>query len=180
MAELSTIARPYAEGLFKSVGSEAGVSAAFQIQLQALADVAAHPDVRQFAQNPKVQSEQMVEVLGAAISVPLYGKVKRLLSTLVENNRLSCLPEVARQFQQLIHIQSGIAEALIESAFPIDDAELRDVVAALEKRFARKLHATVMVKPELIGGIRVAMGDQVLDTSVAARLQHMKAVLMAA
>jgi F-type H+-transporting ATPase subunit delta len=180
MAELSTIARPYAEALFKSVGSEAGVSATFQIQLQALADVAAHPDVQQFAQNPQVQPEQMVEVLGAALSVPLYGKVKRLLSAVLENGRLSCLPEIARQFQQFIHSQSGIAEALIESAFPIDDAELHGVVAALEKRFARKLHATVLVKPELIGGIRVVVGDQVLDTSVAARLQHMKTALTAA
>jgi F-type H+-transporting ATPase subunit delta len=180
MAELSTIARPYAEALFKSVGAETGVAAAFQTQLQALATVAAHADVKQFAQNPKVQVEQMVEVLGVAIAVPLYGKVKRLLMAVIENGRLSCLPEIAQQFQSLIHQQSGIAEAVIESAFPIAAAELGTLVAALEKRFACKLHATVVIKSELIGGIRVAVGDQVLDTSVAARLQHMKTTLMAA
>jgi F-type H+-transporting ATPase subunit delta len=180
MAELSTIARPYAEALFKSVGSETGVAAAFQIQLQALAAVSAHPDVKQFAQNPQVDAEQIVNTLGAAIAVPLYGKVKRLLTAVVENGRLSCVPEIEHQFQLLLHAQSGSAEAVIESAFPIEASELGEVVTALEKRFERKLHATVLIKPELIGGIRVAVGDQVLDTSVAARLQHMKTALTAA
>jgi F-type H+-transporting ATPase subunit delta len=179
MAELSTIARPYAEALFKSV--ESGADAlTWQTQLQALAAVAVHTDVKQFAQNPKVQVGQILDLLGSSLSAPLHDKVQRMLKVVLENRRLSCLPEIAQQFQQLMHAQSGIAEAVIESAFAMDAAELGGVVAALEKRFGHKLHATVHVKPELIGGIRVAVGDQVLDTSVAARLQHMKTVLTAA
>jgi F-type H+-transporting ATPase subunit delta len=53
------------------------------------------------------------------------------------------------------------------------------VVASLEKRFARKLKARVEVDPELIGGIRVVVGDEVLDTSVKARLEQMKVALTA-
>jgi F-type H+-transporting ATPase subunit delta len=179
MAELSTIARPYAEALFKSVESGADAST-WQTQLQALAAVAAHPGVKQFAQNPKVQVAQILDLLGSSLSAPLHDKVKRMLNVVLENHRLSCVPEIAQQFQQLMHAQSGIAEAVIESAFAIDAAELGSVVAVLEKRFACKLHARVHIKPELIGGIRVTVGDQVLDTSVAARLQHMKTALTAA
>ena len=73
----------------------------------------------------------------------------------------------------------GLSDATIESAYPIDASQLADVRAALEKRFARKLNTSVVVKPELIGGIRVVVGDEVLDTSVAARLQQMKTALVA-
>ena len=85
----------------------------------------------------------------------------------------------AQQFHALINAQSGVSDAVVESAFPIDGAQLADVVATLERRFGRKLNATVEVKPELIGGIRVIVGDEVLDTSVQARLQQMKVALTA-
>ena len=65
------------------------------------------------------------------------------------------------------------------SAFPIDDAQMDAVLGALEKRFGRKLNAKVEVEPALIGGIRVVVGDEVLDTSVKARLEQMKAALTA-
>ena len=65
------------------------------------------------------------------------------------------------------------------SAFPIDDAALVGVSAALEKRFGRKLKVTVQQEPALIGGIRVVVGDEVLDTSVKARLEQMKVALAA-
>ena len=67
----------------------------------------------------------------------------------------------------------------IESAYPIDDTQLPKVVAVLEKRFGRKLNANVVVNSELIGGIRVAVGDEVLDTSVRARLERMRLALVA-
>ena len=79
----------------------------------------------------------------------------------------------------LVKSRSGVSDATIESAFPIDDAQLPQVVAALEKRFGRKLNASVVVDPELIGGIRVAVGDEVLDTSVRARLERMRLALVA-
>ena len=108
------------------------------------------------------------------------GTAQRLaLVTLLDNGRLSALPEIAQQFHALINAQSGVSDALVESAFPIDGAQLADVVATLERRFGRKLNATVEVKPELIGGIRVVVGDEVLDTSVAARLEQMKVALTA-
>jgi len=72
-----------------------------------------------------------------------------------------------------------VSQARIESAYPIDAAQLNEVVATLEKRFGRKLEAGVVVRPELIGGIRVVVGDEVLDTSVKARLEQMKVALTA-
>jgi F-type H+-transporting ATPase subunit delta len=97
----------------------------------------------------------------------------------IDNGRLSVLPEIAAQFQALVDARSGISQAVIESAFPIDASQLADVKAAMEKRFGRKLEARVVVHPELIGGVRVIVGDEVLDTSIRARLEQMKAALTA-
>jgi F-type H+-transporting ATPase subunit delta len=177
MAELATIARPYAEALFKAIGPQD--AQAVSQQVNALASVATDPQVRQFADNPKVSSAQVFELLTSVVKVFLGDGAKNLLRAVIDNGRLSALPEIASQYQSLVNASSGVSDALIESAFPIDAAKLAEVQAALEKRFGRKLNATVVVKPELIGGVRVVVGDEVLDTSVAARLQQMKTALVA-
>ena len=68
---------------------------------------------------------------------------------------------------------------MVYSAFAIDGSALSDLTATLEKRFNRKLNVAVQLQPDLIGGIRVVVGDEVLDTSVKARLEQMKVALTA-
>lgn len=177
MAELATIARPYAEALFKAVGGSD--AAAVSEQVNALAQVAGHALVRQFADNPKVTAAQVFDVITSVVKTGLGDAAKNLLRTVIDNGRLAALPEIASQYHALVNARSGISDATIESAFPIEPAQLGDVTAALEKRFGRKLKTSVVVVPELIGGIRVVVGDEVLDTSVKARLEQMKAALTA-
>jgi F-type H+-transporting ATPase subunit delta len=177
MAEIATIARPYAEALLKAAGRADLRDLAAQVQ--ALADVAADPTLRQFADHPKVPASQVFELITSVVRAPIGDAARNLLGMVVDNGRLAALPEIAAQFQALVNARSGVSDALVESAFPIDGAQLADVVATLEKRFKRKLKASVTVRPELIGGIRVTVGDEVLDTSVAARLEQMKVALTA-
>jgi F-type H+-transporting ATPase subunit delta len=177
MAEIATIARPYAEALFKAIAPSDAASVAEQVG--ALAQVAALPVVRSFADHPKATAAQVFDVITSAVPGFLGDGVKNLLRAVIDNGRLAALPEIATQFHALVNARSGVSDAVIESAFPIDGGQLAEVVATLEKRFARKLNATVVVKPELIGGIRVAVGDEVLDTSVAAKLEQMKIALVA-
>jgi F-type H+-transporting ATPase subunit delta len=75
--------------------------------------------------------------------------------------------------------QGGSSDAVVYSAFPIAANVLGEVAQTLEKRFGRKLNVTVQEDPSLIGGIRVVVGDEVLDTSVKARLEQMKVALAA-
>ena len=174
MAELATIARPYAEALFK-----AGGDAAAAAQLEALAGVAGDARLLQFAADPKVEAAQVHDVIAAVVKTPLAPAVQNLLRTVIDNGRLVALPEVARQFHALVNAQSGVSDAAIHSAFPIEAGQLAEVQAALERRFGRKLDVKVVVEPALIGGIRVVVGDEVLDTSVKARLQAMQSALVA-
>ncbi len=177
MAELATLARPYAEALFQVAVK--GDLKALAEQVQALGLVTADAQLRQFADNPKASAEQVMSVVQAAAGVSLSAPIVNLMGAVIENGRLAVVPEIAAQFQALVNQNAGSSDAVIHSAFPIDDGQLSDLVATLEKRFGRKLNASVRVQPELIGGVRVVVGDEVLDTSVKARLEQMKVALTA-
>ena len=177
MAELATIARPYAEALFEV--ARKGDLNQWAEQVDALALIASDDALRQFADNPKVSASQVFDVITGAAKLPWSEGVKNFLRTLIDNGRLVALPEVAAQFHALKNAQSGVADAKVYSAFPIESAQLSELVQVLEKRFGRKLQATVEVDSDLIGGVRVVVGDEVLDTSVKARLERMKVALTA-
>jgi F-type H+-transporting ATPase subunit delta len=179
MAEIATIARPYAEALFKAAGAD---GAKLKDQVAALAALASDEGLRQFADNPKVEAGQVFDLVAGVVQqkgATLDSKAANLLRAVLENGRLAALPEIAAQFTALVNAQGGVSDALIESPYAIEGAQLADVVATLEKRFGRKLNASVQLVPELIGGIRVTVGDEVLDTSVKARLEQMKVALTA-
>ena len=176
MAELATIARPYAEALFQVSRADL---AATQGWLDGLAGAAGNDELLQFASNPKVNSAQVFQVVTSVLKQPLPERGANFLRTVIDNERLAALPEVARQYRELANAVSGSSDALIQSAFPIGEGELRELVATLEQRFGRKLQAEVSVDPSLIGGVRVVVGDEVLDTSVKARLEQMKMALTA-
>jgi F-type H+-transporting ATPase subunit delta len=177
MAELATIARPYAEALFKAAAP--GELETLSTQVQSIADVAGNAEVRQFADNPKISAEQVFEVITAVVKAPLADAAKNLLRAVIDNGRLSAFGAIASHFHELVNARSGVSDATVFSAFEITPAQLSDVMVALEKRFARKLNPSVVIEPSLIGGIRVVVGDEVLDTSVKARLEQMKVALTA-
>ena len=177
MAELATLARPYAEAAFQ-VAVKGDLKQA-TAEIDALAAVAANEQLRQFADAPKSGAAQVFDVITSVVNMPLSDASKNLLRTVIDNGRLAVLPEIAAQFHTLVNSRSGVSDAVVYSAFAIDAAALPDLVASLEKRFGRKLNASVQIDPELIGGVRVVVGDEVLDTSVKARLEQMRAALTA-
>ncbi len=179
MAELATIARPYAEALFGV--AEAGDTAAWSTLVQELAQVARLPEVLSVATSPKIGRAQVSELLLSAVKSPLKdnAQAKNLVQMLVDNHRLTLLPEIATQFDALKNAREGAADVLIVSAFPLEGAQLNDLVTSLERKFKRKLKPTIEIDASLIGGVRVTVGDEVLDTSVRARLASMQTALTA-
>jgi F-type H+-transporting ATPase subunit delta len=176
MAELATIARPYADALFKASAEDLSATS---VWLDELAAIAGNAQLLQFADSPKATSEQVFELVAGVAKAATSDYAKNFLRAVIDNGRLNALPEIALQFRVLKNAQSGSSDAVVHSAFPIDGVALADVAATLEKRFGRKLNVTVELQPELIGGIRVVVGDEVLDTSVKARLEQMKVALTA-
>ncbi len=178
MAELATIARPYADALFKAQGSDLATTAVWLDRLAALAENA---QLLQFADSPKVDVAQVFDVMADVASKDnglLPEAARNFLRIVIENGRLSALPEIASQFRSLKNAAGGTTDAVVFSAFPMDEQALSEVAAALEQRFGRKLDVKVELDPSLIGGIRAVVGDEVLDTSVKARLEQMKVALI--
>jgi F-type H+-transporting ATPase subunit delta len=177
MAELATIARPYAEALFRVAKS--GNLAQWADLVSEMAQVAAHPDVKNYVGNPKLGDRQIADTFLSLLKSNVTPEARNFVAMLVENNRLTLLPEIGEQFHALKNAQEGAADAQIASAFELSDTQLKDLVATLEKKFGRKLNPSVTVDKALIGGVRVVVGDEVLDTSVRAKLQKMHTALTA-
>ena len=176
MAELATIARPYAEALFKTSGADLGAVA---VWLDELAVIASNVQLQDYASKPSVTAGQSFEMISGLVQSKLSDAAKNFLRAVIDNGRLSVLPEIASQFHALKNAQSGSSDAIVYSAFALEGTALADLAVSLEKRFTRKLNLRVELQPELIGGIRVVVGDEVLDTSVKARLEQMKVALTA-
>ncbi|MBJ7309347.1 F0F1 ATP synthase subunit delta [Rugamonas sp. CCM 8940] len=181
MAENATVARPYAEALFRvaQAGKESFNLAAWSELVSELAQIGSHPEVQAFARNPKASESDVAAAILALVKSPLNAEAKNFLAMLIENGRISLLPEIGAQFHALKNSVEGAADADISSAFELSAAQVAELVATLEKKFSRKLKPAVSVDPTLIGGVRVVVGDEVLDTSVRAKLQQMRAALVA-
>jgi len=177
MAELATVARPYAEALFR-VAKSANLSAWAEL-VGEMAQAAQHADVIALVQNPKAPATLVVEAFLSVLKSPVNQEAKNFVSTLAGYHRLLLLPEIAAQFFALKNAHEGSADAEISSAFALTDAQVADLCKTLEAKFGRKLKPSVTVDSSLIGGVRVVVGDEVLDTSVRAKLQQMQIALTA-
>jgi F-type H+-transporting ATPase subunit delta len=177
MAEFATVARPYAEALFRV--AQNGDMATWTGIVSELAQIGANPDMQAFAGNPNVTPAQLAETIASLVKSPLSPEAKNFIAMLAENGRVALLPEIAAQFTELKNASAGAADATVYSAFELSADQVTALVATLEKKFGRKLNPTVEVDPSLIGGVRVVVGDEVLDTSVRAKLQQMHNALVA-
>jgi F-type H+-transporting ATPase subunit delta len=184
MAELSTIARPYAEALFAAAragkdGKGSGQAGPWTAAVDAIAGLVANPQAAESLANPALSDAQRYDLIAALAGQTLPAPVAQLLKVVIENNRLAVLPEVAAQFHALRNAAEGSADCIIESAFAMSPADVTGLVTALEKKFPFQLKPEVRLNPQLIGGVRVTVGDRVLDSSVRARLDAMQARLTA-
>lgn len=176
MAELVTIARPYAEAVFR-LAKEKQALAAWSDRLSLLSTIAGDGTMQNCIGNPELSAAQKSELFRSVAGNAVDGDTANLIQTLAENERLSLLPEIAGLFEALKGAEEGVKDATIYSAFPVDDAQLKQLVADLEARFKSKLKAEVVVDQSLIGGVKIVVGDQVLDTSVRGKLDAMGTAL---
>jgi F-type H+-transporting ATPase subunit delta len=179
MAELSTVARPYSEALFAVAQSGQGSLAAWAEQLQRLALVAVNADVRSAMADPRLSDTQRVSVFLSLVQPAVDKQVQNFVELLMTNDRLLLLPQIAEQFEALKDEAEGVAQANITSAFPMSEDQVSQLISLLEPKFGLKLKPHVTVDAALIGGVRVLVGDHVLDTSVQAQLVRMRDTLAA-
>lgn len=175
MAEQVTLARPYAEAVFELAREEKQLGP-WQQALARLALVAQDPRTQSLVGDPKVTPEQLAQLF-IDVAGGLTEGQQNFVRTLVENERVLVLPEIRQLFERLKNRHEGVKQAHIASAFPLDEQMLKRLIAELEPRFQCKLEATVSVDPELIGGVKIAVGDEVIDVSVRGKLETMASAL---
>jgi F-type H+-transporting ATPase subunit delta len=178
MAELTTIARPYAEAAFR-IAREENALPAWSEMLRFMSAVIEDPKVAAALDNPKLQAPQKESLLLTVGGERLSPSGRNFVRVLVDGDRVSLLPQITELFDALKAGAEGVARATIETAFPLDDSQVATLTQALERRFGRKIEATVTVDPSLLGGARVSVGDTVIDGSVRARLEAMAVQLRA-
>jgi F-type H+-transporting ATPase subunit delta len=178
MAERSTIARPYAEAAFR-IADTSGKLPEWATMLAALAEVAGNERVKAAIADPNMPAPKAAGVFISVLAGKLTGDAENLVRVLAENNRLELLPEIRVQFETLKDEREGVVEAQIISAFELDAAQRSDLTKLLEKHTGRKVRARVDLDKELIGGVRVVIGDKVIDASVRAQLSALESALKA-
>ena len=178
MAETITVARPYAEAAF-SLAQEQTALAKWAVVLRLAAAVVRDPRVAEALDNPRLGAPQKESLLLSIAGDRLDEDARNYLRVLVQADRIGLMPEIAEVFETLKDRDEGTAKAEIESAFALTDAQLAEIRSALERRFGKRIDATVRVNPALIGGARVTVGDTVLDASVQAKLAAMATELRA-
>lgn len=172
MAEISTIARPYAVAAYK-LGREQNALSKWSEMLGFAAAVAENEQIKAYIQDPKVVSGDLQATFLKVCGDNINENGQNLVKVLVEYGRLSILPEISSAFEALKAQDEGTLDAQIIVATKISAAETKDLVKRLEAKFGKKIEATVSVDPEIIGGIKIIVGDTVIDASVKGQLQNL-------
>lgn len=176
MAEIRTLARPYAEAIFR-IADASGKLGEWSMTLSNLANVAADPTVAAAIDDPNVPTPKVAGLFIHVLSGQLTGEAENLVRILAENRRLELLSEIAKQYASLKNDREGVVEAQITSAFALSDTQQAELVGQIEARTGKRVKAQVSIDPELIAGVRVVIGDKVIDGSARAQLIALEAAL---
>ncbi len=175
MAERKTLARPYAEAVFR-LASEAS-------SLQRWGDVLAYYAIAVADKNlafalgdPSVTGEQIDDFM-ASLLEDVSGQEQALLSMLRENGKLQLLPEISSLFNESRSKAEGIIDASVVSAFTLDEAQIKNLAEILKKELDRDVNIKASVDPSIIGGVIIRAGDTVIDGSVTGKLQDLTSYL---
>ena len=178
MAEPSTIARPYAEAVFRLADAQ-GKLAEWSGALANLSSVASDERIRAAIGDPNLPAAKVAGLFISILSGKLSGDAENLVRVLAENGRLDVLAEVRAQYEALKNEREGVVEADVYTAFDMDEAQLADLVARLEKKTGRRVKARVNLDKDLIAGVKVVLGDKVIDGSARAQLGALESALKA-
>ena len=178
MAELLTLARPYAKAAF-AYASEQGATDNWSTALNLLSAAVQEEAFSAYLNRPELTPAEQVSIFAKVLGEDQTAAVSNFLTLLAENNRLALLPEIQAEYEQLKSQNNNNVDVVIESAFPLSADQEQVLKAALEKRFNSTVSIVVEVNPALIAGVVIRAGDQVIDDSALNKLEKMRTRLLA-
>lgn len=175
MAESQTIARPYADAAFK-LAVEMNSLPEWSDAFSRLSAIMRADEAQALIGNPRLTAASISAVIGDAAG-QLSKEQRNLVQILAENDRLAVFPEIASQFEAQRNRHEDVLEAKVTSAYPLTQQQIADIAATLQERYGRKVKAEADVDSDLIGGVSIRIGDEVIDTSVRGKLAQLAAAL---
>ena len=176
MAEITTIARPYAQAIFK-LASEKQALDAWADMLGLLAVVATDPDMQRMIDSPRVTSDKLAGLFIDICGDRLDADAQNFIKVLAENGRMMALAEIYNLYQTLKSEAEGAIQAQLITAFPATEAQKTSVLEALKKRFGRDIELECRTDATLVGGAVIRAGDMVIDGSVSGKLDKLAVAL---
>lgn len=178
MAELHTLARPYAKAAFE-LAREAGALQQWSQTLRTLTAAVADAQVAALLADPRLSRHEVAGVLIAALGDKLDAPGRNLVRLLAENNRLAALPAIAEEFEALRAEAEKRVEVEITTATAVAEPQQQALIGAVRKRLAREVQVAWKTDPALIAGAVIRAGDLVIDGSVAGELAQLRQAVAA-
>ncbi len=172
MAEIATLARPYAVAAYKRA-KETGTTAQWADALAFLAAVMEDRRIAQAASNPKAKKEQFTQSLLDLCAGKLNAECENFVRLLVANRRLGLIKSISEQFEQYRAEEEGYIAVDVLTAYPLADEERDQLSAVLRQNLGKEPKLSVQVDEALIGGVLIKAGDRVIDASVRGQIQRM-------
>ena len=173
------LARRYAQAIFQ-LASEQKAGPTVGNELETLSEaIEDNASALNFFLSPVVDRAEKERALLTAFDGKVHEVTLHSLLLLVRKRREALLGEIVREYQALELDSRGMNSLTITSAKPLEAAQLRDVVAQLEKIYGKKFEVTARVQPDLIGGLRILMGDRRVDGTIEGRFQELARTLFA-
>ena len=178
MAELLTLARPYAKAAF-AFASEQGATDNWSNALQMLSAAVQDEAFSAYLNRPELTPAEQVSIFAKVLGENQTQAVSNFLMLLADNARLALLPEIEAEYELLKSQNKNTVDVVIESAFPMTSVQEQLLTHALEKKFNAAVNVSVEVNPALIAGVVIRAGDQVIDDSALNKLEKMRTRLLA-
>lgn len=172
MAELTTLARPYAEAAFKRA-KQTGVVQKWSEELQFLSEVAQDHDLSAIIGNPRVGKDKVAQLLLDICEDRIGIEAANLLKLLIDNGKINLLPKISVLYEENKAEDEGYVNVALYSAYALTKAEQNKYTAMLEKQLNKKVNAVVTVDKSLLGGILAKAGDKVIDGSIRGQIHQL-------
>ena len=177
MAELATIARPYANALFDLAKRESSLDG-WSGMLATLSATIEHPTVQVMLQSPDMPAQTKAFRLSEICGDELDDRGKKFLQALADNDRLLILSEIRAQYEGLKAEEEKSLDVEVVSAYELSDAQKSTLTSALNTKFEKEISIESRVDSSLIGGAIIRAGDVVIDGSVRGKLTKLTETLV--
>lgn len=177
MAEVQTLARPYARAVFELASADAA-TAQWSAALKSLAQLVQMPQIVSLIGHPALTRRQLAGLLSDALGDQGTPQLRALLALLSENHRLRLLPAIAAQYEALKAVAESRIDIEITTAVKVQDAQAQRLTDAIQRRLKKETQVHWAIDQSLIGGARIRAGDTVVDGSLKGELVRLAQTLV--